>query len=267
MSTDTIIEAHNLVRVFRAGSHCVRAVDGVSFEIRRGETLALVGESGSGKSTTARLVLRLIPATSGSVLYRPDGGGHPVDLLKLPPKQMRAYRRRLQIVFQDPMASLNPRMSVGAAVAEPIIIHKLRYGRREVASRVTELLEMVGLPPSTSHSYPHELSGGQRQRVCIARALATEPELVVADEPVSALDVSIRAQIVNLLMDLQESLGLSYLFIAHDLALVRHASHRTAVMLAGKIVECGPTRDLFENPTHPYTQRLLAATPRIRWLT
>jgi len=267
MSTDPIIEVRDLVRVFHAGSHPVRAVDGVSFDIRRGETLALVGESGSGKSTTARLILRLLPATSGSVLYRSaQTGTQPVDLLKLSAKQMQPYRRRLQIVFQDPLASLNPRMRVGAAIAEPIMIHRLRRGRREVAGRVAELLEMVGLPASTAQNYPHELSGGQRQRVCIARALATEPELVVADEPVSALDVSIRAQVANLLMDLQEKLGLSYLFIAHDLTLVRHISHRTAVMLGGKIVETGPTRELFAGPSHPYTQRLLAATPRIRWL-
>lgn len=264
MSTYPIIEARDLVREFHAGSHSVRAVDGVSFEIRRGETLALVGESGSGKSTTARLILRLLPATSGSVLYRgAQASAQPVDLLKLSPKQMRPYRRRLQIVFQDPLASLNPRMSVGAAVAEPVVIHRLRRGRKEVAGRVAELLEMVGLPASAARSYPHELSGGQRQRVCIARALATEPELIVADEPVSALDVSIRAQITNLLMDLQEKLGLSYLFIAHDLTLVKHISHRTAVMLAGKIVESGPTRELFAEPSHPYTRRLLAATPKL----
>lgn len=266
---EPLLEARGLVKEFASPTgDVIRAVDGVDFAVHRGETLALVGESGSGKSTTARMVLRLLPPTRGSVTYQllEEGSGrrHPVDILKMPPRQLRPLRRHFQMVFQDPMASLNPRMSVGAALAEPLVIHRLARTRSERRERVAQLLDMVGLPPSAAAQYPHELSGGQKQRVGIARALATGPELIVADEPVSALDVSIRAQIINLLMDLQERLGLAYLFIAHDLALVRHISHRVAVMQTGRVVESGPTQEVFESPSHPYTRALLAAIPRIR---
>jgi peptide/nickel transport system ATP-binding protein len=260
-----LLEARELVKEFKTGSRgWFRAVDGVSFTVHKGETLAIVGESGSGKSTTARLVLRLLPATSGSVLYYDTSSGSaPVDLLRIPLKEMRAYRRRLQIVFQDPTSALNPRMNVGSAIAEPLFIHRIVPNKRAAAERVAQLLELVGLQTSLASRYPHELSGGQRQRVCIARAIATQPELIVADEPVSALDVSIRAQIINLMLDLQEQLGLSYLFISHDLALVSHISRRVAVMHRGKIVEEGPTERVLSSPAHPYTQRLVSAVPLV----
>ncbi|MGH9870806.1 MAG: ABC transporter ATP-binding protein [Candidatus Polarisedimenticolia bacterium] len=234
----------------------VRAVDGVSFSIPQGRTLALVGESGSGKTTLGRCILRLVEPTSGSVRF--DGQ----DVLTLSPRDMRARRRDMQIIFQDPTGSLNPRMTVQSLVGEPFAIHRVARGS-ERKERVAELLSMVGLEPSAMDRYPHEFSGGQRQRVAIARALALKPRFVVADEPVSALDVSIQAQIVNLLVGLQESLGLTYLFVAHDLRLVRHISDRTAVMYLGRIVEHAPTPALFETPRHPYTQALLAAIPTI----
>ena len=232
----------------------VRAVDDVSFDISEGETFGLVGESGSGKTTTGRCILRLVEPTAGEVRFRGE------DVLALSASRLREARRHMQIVFQDPYSSLNPRMRVGAIVEEPLIIHRMG-SKEERQARVGELFELVGLDPSELSRHPHQFSGGQRQRIGIARALALNPSLIIADEPVSALDVSIQAQIVNLLMDLQSRLKLTYLFIAHDLRLVEHICGRVAVMYQGRIVEMGRTASLFATPAHPYTRALLSAVP------
>ena len=255
-TTDVLVSVRNLVKHFpvEGSDDVVRAVDGVSFQIFAGETLGLVGESGCGKSTVGRCLLRLIEPTSGTINFLGQ------DVLSLKRKELRELRREMQIIFQDPYASLNPRMKIGEIVGEPLVIHQ-QGTRSQQHERVAELLRRVGLDPDYMNRYAHEFSGGQRQRIGVARTLALNPKLIVADEPVSALDVSVQAQVVNLLQDLQEEFKLTYLFISHGLAVVEHISTRVAVMYLGRIVEIAKSQDLYANPLHPYTQALLSAIP------
>jgi len=260
--TQPLLEVHDLVMHFPIGggmfskpAGVVRAIDGVSFDIRKGETLGLVGESGCGKTTTGRCILQLERPTGGRIVF--EG----IDMVTLDAAELRAVRRRVQVIFQDPYSSLNPRMTVGQILEEPLKVHRLVPDKGERELRVRDLLVQVGLLPQHAGRYPHQLSGGQRQRVGIARALAMEPALIVCDEPVSALDVSIQAQIINLLEELQARLGLTYLFIAHDLSVVRHISDRVAVMYLGKIVELADRKAIYDEPLHPYTRALLSAVP------
>ena len=260
---EPLVKVDNIIVRFKAGRKgfwgqerlVVHAVEGVSFEIEPGETLGLVGESGSGKSTTGRAILRRVPLVSGRIFFQG------MEITHLKKEGLRALSRNIQLVFQDPYASLNPRQRVIDIVAEPLIVHGLSRNLKAAVPKVAELLEMVGLPPDAGSRYPHAFSGGQRQRIGIARALALNPEFIVADEPVSALDVSIRAQIVNIMQDLQKEFGIAYLFIAHDLTVVRHISHRIAIMFAGKILEIASRDDIYNHPVHPYTEALLSAVP------
>ncbi len=255
LRVEDLVKSFVLGRGFLGGKRVLlRAVDGVSFNVAPGETLGLVGESGCGKTTLGLTVLGLIPATSGKVVF--DG----VDLFSMSEKDLRALRRRMQIIFQDPYSSLNPRMTVEATLSEGLRIHRVARGK-EVRNRIAGLLEKVGLSPDALFRYPHEFSGGQRQRIGIARALSVEPDFLVCDEPVSSLDVSVQAQVINLLLDLKDDMGLSYLFISHDLSVVKHISDRVAVMYLGRIVETGDARSLFNDPKHPYTKALISAVP------
>lgn len=256
--SENLVEIHGLKKHFPTRRGLLHAVDDIDFYIKKGETLGLVGESGCGKSTTGRLLLRLIEPTEGQILF--DGQ----DIMQLSKKQMREFRKKMQIVFQDPYASLDSRFNVYESIEEPLRIHNIYQDSKAMEKRVFELMETVGLAPRIINSYPHELDGGRRQRVGIARALALNPQLIVLDEPVSALDVSIQAQILNLLQTLQRQMGLTYLFISHNLSVVKHISDRVAVMYLGKIVELADTDELFNNPLHPYTKALLSAVPTPR---
>ncbi|RME69995.1 MAG: dipeptide ABC transporter ATP-binding protein [Chloroflexi bacterium] len=266
MDAQRLLEVRNLRKYFpikkgffkKVVGH-VRAVDDVSFHIDTGETLGLVGESGCGKTTTARCILRALQPTDGQILFRTQSG-EVVDMATLPHDQLRPLRREMQMIFQDPFASLNPRMNLLDIIGEPLLVHGMK-NRQERVDRVAELLRLVGLRPEYMRRFPHAFSGGQRQRIVIARALALHPRLVVADEPVSALDVSVQAQVLNLLLELQQELHLTYLFVAHDLSVVKHITDRVAVMYVGKIVETAPTEELFFHPRHPYTAALMASVP------
>ena len=260
--SEVLLKADNIVKhfpihggIFSQQVAAVKAVQNISFELKKGETLGLVGESGCGKSTLGRCLIKLIEPSSGKIIFKGE------DITHAQGEKLRDLRKHMQIIFQDPYASLNPRMTIGAILEEPLIIHNLYTNEADRKTRVRELIDLVGLRPEHLSRYPHEFSGGQRQRVGIARALAVKPELIICDEPVSALDVSIQAQVINLLMELQKKLGLTYVFIAHDLKVVEHVSTKVAVMYLGEIVEYAPSEDLYKNPQHPYTKALLSAIP------